>query len=87
MTSKVFLDFRLKQNIKKLKYFLVYWNVLAKYDMSTVMSNVIIDCVLFNEEWLTVINTQNRVMSIILLAKTYSTCICNKNEIYDSNRL
>lgn len=37
--------------------------------MSTVMSNVIIDCVLFNEEWLTVINTQNRVMSIILLAK------------------
>lgn len=57
--------------------------------MSTVMSNVIIDCVLFNEKWLhvTVINTQNRVMSIILLAKTYSTCICNKNEIYDSNRL
>lgn len=48
--------------------------------MSTVMSNVIIDCVLFNEEWLTVINTQNRVMSIILLAKTYSTCICNKKK-------
>lgn len=52
--------------------------------MSTVMSNVIINCVLFNEEWLTVINTQNRVISILLLAKT---CICNKNEIYDSNIL
>lgn len=56
MILKVFFDLRLKQNFKKLKYFLVYQNVLVKYDMSIVMSNVIIDCVLFNEKWLIVIN-------------------------------
>lgn len=33
MRSKVFLDYKLKQTKKTVKYFLVYSNILAKYGM------------------------------------------------------